>query len=372
MREKILVPKYVQYVALPAALLFALWFISAVRTIIILFLLAAIIAFVLDIPVSFLQDKLRLPRLVGTMFVWLVILGIFGGLLALIIPNVITELNNFIDQLPAYSERIQKLVEDIQQWFRGLDFPLKPDITAGDVASKLESLGEAAATKSIGVATAVGRIGFNAFLIFVISVYMLLDTRRLKAAVKNAFPEKFRDDAVKLFGRMQQALGSYIRGQFIISSCMGFIGGTIAWYGGGGYAVLIGVWVFLTEVIPFIGPFLGMTPAVILAWLAGGPLKALIVAGLFLGAQQLEGQILVPKIMGKSVGVHPLWVMFAVLSGATLGGIMGGLLAVPTVAVIRSIIVFAKEELVWEKWDRSLLEKTPVEEKPSPEQGSHT
>ncbi len=360
-REKILVPKYVQYFLLPAAAILGLWFISALRDIVILFILAAVLAFVLDVPVSFLQDRLKLPRLLAALAVWLVILAIVGGLLALIIPMVINELNNLIGNLPSYAGRVQNLVESIQHWFRQVNFPFKPNITAQDVATRLESLAESAATASLGVATTIGRIGFNSLIILVISIYMLVDARRIKRAVKNALPEKFRPDAVCLFSQLQHALGSYLRGQFIISSCMGVIGGSIALYGGGGYAAIVGVWVFLTEVIPFVGPFLGMTPAVILAWLAGGGIHALIVIGMFLVAQQLEGQILVPKIMGKSVGVHPLWVMFAVLSGATFGGFLGALLAVPTVAVINAVVKFVKEEFILEKWDRPILEKKIVD-----------
>lgn len=360
-REKILVPKYVQYFLLPAAAILGLWFISALRDIVVMFILAAVLAFVLDVPVSFLQDRLKLPRLLAALTVWLVILAIVGGLLALITPMVINELNNLIGNLPSYAGRVQNMVESVQHWFRQVNFPFKPNITAQDVATRLESLAELAATVSLGVATTIGRIGFNALLILVISIYMLVDARRIKRAVKNAFPEKFRPDAVHLFSRLQHALGSYLRGQFIISSCMGVIGGSIAWYGGGGYAAIVGVWVFLTEVIPFVGPFLGMIPAVILAWLAGGDVHALVVIGMFLVAQQLEGQILVPKIMGKSVGVHPLWVMFAVLSGATFGGFLGALLAVPTVAVINAVIKFVKEEFILEKWDRPILEKKIVD-----------
>ncbi|MCL5883392.1 MAG: AI-2E family transporter, partial [Actinobacteria bacterium] len=83
---------------------------------------------------------------------------------------------------------------------------------------------------------------------------------------------------------------------------------------------------------------------------------------LFLAVQQLEGHLLVPKIMGKSVGVHPLWVMFAVLSGASIGGLAGGLLAVPMVAIIKTVIDFCREEMILEKWERPLLEKKSVEE----------
>lgn len=362
MREKILIPRYVQYIALPVALVAAFWFISTVRTIVIMFALAFIIALVLDQPVSLLQEKLRFPRLLAVALVWLVILGIFGALIAFLVPNIISELNNLIDLLPVYSEKIQNVSESLQRWFRELDLPYKPDITPQDIAGKLESAGTAIALRALEFARSLFNLGLNIFLVFVISVYMLIDTERLRDAAKKTVPVQFRDDGVRLFGKMQKALGSYLRGQLLVSTVMGILGGLIAWYGGGGtYVFIIAVWVALTEVIPLIGPFLGAAPAVLLAWFIVSPTRALVVALLFLAVQQLEGHILVPRIMGKSVGVHPLWVMFAVLSGAALGGIMGALFAVPLVAIIKVIIDFYSEEIVLEKWQRPLLEKTAEE-----------
>lgn len=363
MKQKILVPKYVQYIGLPLALILGLWFISTVRTIIIMFLLAAIVAFVLDVPVSFLQERLRFPRIAAVLLVWLIILGILAAALALLVPNIISELNYLISQFPEYATKTESITRDFQKWFGELDMPFKPDISPQDVADKLESAGTEIAKRGLGFATALFNMGLNLFLILIISVYMLLDANRLRETAKGYFPAAFRDDAVRLFGRMQKALGSYLRGQLLISTVMGVLGGLISWYGGAGaYVFIIAVWVAVTEVIPLIGPFLGATPAVILAYFAVSPMRALVVAALFLSVQQLEGHILVPKIMGKSVGVHPLWVMFAVLCGATLGGLLGGLLAVPTVAIIKVFVDFYREELVLEKWDRPLLEKTAVKE----------
>ncbi|MFA6001228.1 MAG: AI-2E family transporter, partial [Thermoleophilia bacterium] len=127
MRQKILVPKYVQYILLPLMLLFALWFLSTVLKILIMFLLAAIIAFVLDLPVTLLQKKMRLPRLMGVILVWVLILAVFAGLVALIVPNIISELNSLIENIPEYSNRTQSIVEDFQKWFGELDIPYKPD-----------------------------------------------------------------------------------------------------------------------------------------------------------------------------------------------------------------------------------------------------
>jgi len=363
LKEKILVSRYAQYVLLPVSLLLGLWFVSVLRTIIIMFVLAAIIAFVLDQPVSLLQDKLRFPRVLAVVLVWLLLIGVLAGFIALIIPNVISELNYLIDQIPEYTTRTESFVRDIQKWFNELDLPYKPDITPGDVASRLASGGEEIATRALSFAELLFNTALNAFLVVVISIYMLIDARRLRQVIKGLFPPQFQEDAVHLFGRMQTALGSYLRGQLLISTIMGIMGGIIAFYGGAGsYVFIIAVWVALTEVIPLIGPFLGAAPAVILAYFIVSPTRALVVALLFLAVQQLEGHILVPKIMGKSVGVHPLWVMFAVLSGATIGGLPGALLAVPLVAIIKVTVDFCREEMVLEKWDHPLLRKKKVEE----------
>lgn len=365
-RQKILVPRYLQYIALPLALIAGFWLIGTVRKVVIMFALAAIIAFVLDQPVTLLKERLRLPRVVGALLVWLVILGVFAGLLALVVPNLIGELNSLIDNLPAYAEKAEGITNDLQDWFAGLDIPYKPDLTPADFASRLESVGSTLAQKFLEIANAMLNIGINAFLVFVISMYMLLDANHLRQSARRRLPAEFRDDFIRLFNRLQKALGSYLRGQLLVSTIMGILGGLIAWYGGSSeYVFIIAVWVAITEVIPLIGPFLGAVPAVLIAWFAVSPGRALIVALLFLAVQQLEGHILVPRIMGKSVGVHPLWVMFAVLCGGTLAGIMGALVAVPTVAIIKVLIDFFNEEMVLEKWRRPLLEKTMVDESDS-------
>lgn len=363
MRQKILVPKYLQYIILPLALVFGAWFIGTVMDIVIMFTLAALIAFVLDLPVSLLERKLRLPRVIGALLTWLVILGLIAGGLALIIPNLIEELNSLITNLPEYAAKAGGLSDRLQGWFAGLNTPYKLEFSPEDLSGRLESVGTTLAQKFLDIAHAMLNIGINAVLIFIISMYILLDANHLRESARSRLPAAFRDDIIRLFGRMQAALGSYLRGQLFVSAVMGIIGGLIAWYGGSSeYIFIIAVWVAITEIVPLIGPFLGATPAVIIAWFSVSPERALVVALLFLIAQQLESHILVPRVMGKSVGVHPLWVMFAVLCGGALAGIMGALLAIPLVAVIKVLIDFFREEMILEKWDRPLLEKTTVDD----------
>ena len=162
----------------------------------------------------------------------------------------------------------------------------------------------------------------------VVSIYMLLDMDRLSARVDRRFPPT--PTSGSLVGNMEQAVASYVRGQFLLSL---IIGGSVAlglWIlglvglfpGGGKYALAFGAWAAITELIPYIGPWLGAFPAVVYA-LVQHPISALWVALLFLGIQQLEGHVIVPKVMGHSLRLHPLLVIFGLLAGGEIYGLPG-------------------------------------------------
>jgi predicted PurR-regulated permease PerM len=150
---------------------------------------------------------------------------------------------------------------------------------------------------------------------------------------------------------------------------MGVIGMAIAYFTFGSYALLIGLWVGVTEIIPVLGAFLGAVPAVLIALFAGGITQALVVALLFLLAQQLEGNVLQPRIMGGSVGVHPLWVLFATLAATALYGVVGAAFAVPIVAITTAVVRYLNEMLLFERWRKPPVTEILIEEEPASAEG---
>jgi len=150
---------------------------------------------------------------------------------------------------------------------------------------------------------------------------------------------------------------------------MGVLGALIMLITVGKYALPVGAWVAATEIIPVIGAFLGAVPAVAIALFipSGGFFKALLVAALFLVAQQIEGNLLVPRIQGGSVGVHPLWVLFATLAGTALYGLVGAIFAVPIVAIVAATLRYLRRTLLFERWGNPPLR--PAEEAEEPEEG---
>jgi predicted PurR-regulated permease PerM len=206
-----------------------------------------------------------------------------------------------------------------------------------------------------GAGVAVVTLLFDALLIVVVSIYMLLDMHRLTEAVDRRFPPHGRGGLVV---RMEQAVASYVKGQFLLSLIIGVSVGLGLWIlgmvgampNGQKYAAAFGAWAAFTELIPYIGPWLGAAPAVLYA-LIQDPLSAVWVALLFLGIQQLEGHIIVPKVMGHTLRLHPLLVIFGLLAGGEIYGFPGILVALPLLAALRAAWEFFSERVTFQKWD---------------------
>jgi predicted PurR-regulated permease PerM len=270
-----------------------------------------------------------------------------------IVLNAATGLLDRAQQLPYVGERISTM--------------------DGDTLTRI--IRQNAPSAQAFINTALGFVGgvfgvfgaiFNLFLLVIVSIYLLVDKERISGAALGMIPATMRNQVIELLEAVETAVVKLVRGQLLLMVVMGVVGWGIALVTGTDYALLIGLWVGLMELIPVLGAFLGAIPAVVIA-LISSPTQALVVALLFLVAQQLEGNILVPKIMGGSVGVHPLWVLFAVLAGSALYGIVGAIFALPVVAIISASIRYLKGALIFEDWVKSPLRPAEGTETPAPE-----
>ena len=353
--RKLVVSTYLQYILIAVGFLLLVFFVRQLSGVLLTFLMAAILAYALN-PVVRRLEQLRVPRILAVVGVFVaLILSVVAALLVLIIP-AIGQAQTLIQNPEALVERANSLVGRAQELPYVGDRIARIDEQAVTqfVQSNAPSAGQAlrATTGFIGGIFGVFGTVLNLLLMLIISIYLLLDRERLTRALLGAIPETVRDHAVELFYAVERTLIKYLRGQFVLCAIMGVIGWAIAFFVIGKYSLVIGLWVGLTEIIPIIGAFLGAVPAVLIALFVGGFYKALIVAGLFLVAQQLEGNILVPRIQGGSVGVHPLWVLFATLAGTALYGLVGAIFAVPSVAIVAATLRYLRGTVIFERWGK--------------------
>jgi len=355
--KKLVVSTYLQYILIAVGFFLLVVFVRQLSGVLLTFLMAAILAYILN-PVVRRLEQLRVPRALAVVGVFAVLLlAVAAALLVLIIP-AIGQVQTVIEDPRALIERANAVVGRVQEvpYVGQRIAQIDERAVTQLVQSNAPSAGQAlrAATGFIGGIFGVFGTVLNLLLMLIISIYLLLDRERLTRATLQAIPETVRDHAVELFHAVEQTLIRYLKGQFALCAIMGVIGWAIAFFVIGRYSLVLGMWVGLTEIIPVLGAFLGAVPAVLVALIVpgGGIIKALIVAGLFLVAQQLEGNILVPRIQGGSVGVHPLWVLFATLAGTALYGIVGAIFAVPSVAIIAATLRYLRGTLVFERWGK--------------------
>ena len=367
---RIEIPRWQQLVGLPLLLVLAWVLAGAVRHVVFLFLVALLIALLLN-PLVRGLGRVWIPRGLGVAIVYLS----FAAAVALAVIALATVV---VQQTRHASHRVDNYftvasghphetgaAHDLTRFQLWLDAHHLRRIRVEKQGTKfLDSIGtkdvEKYTTKALnwaeGAGLAVVGLLFSIVLVIVVSVYMLLDMHRLAAGVNRRFPP--RPGTTPLIERMEQALASYVKGQLALSLIIGTSAGVGLWVlglvglmpNGGKYALLFGVWVGITELIPYVGPWLGAAPPVVYA-LVLHPLSALWVALLFLGIQQLEGHLVVPKVMGHSLRLHPLLVIFGLLAGGEIYGFPGILMALPLLAAGRAAWEFFGERVELAPWE---------------------
>ena len=371
------IPRWMQLVGLPMLLLLVWVIVNTASHVVFLFLVAALLALLLDPIVRALQ-RTRLPRGLSVALVYLSFASALGLVIIAIATAVVgetkTAANRFNDYFTnrhgsAGQTSADRDVDRLQKWLNTHHLKsvevqkrghrLVKQIQQRDVGkytNKIVSFVE-------GAAVSIGKTLFSAVLLLVVSIYMLLDMPRFGRAIDRRFPP--RPGEQSLLRSIEHSLVSYVRGQALLSLIIGASAGIGLWLlaalgllpHGQQYALLFGAWVALTEVIPYLGPWLGAVPAFAYA-LVVHPISALWVAILFLGIHQIEGHVVVPNVMGNALRLHPLLVIFGLAAGAEVYGLPGALTALPFLAVARAIWEFFADRITLEPWSGQTV---PVE-----------
>jgi len=373
---KIFIPRWVQLAVLPVLLLFAWFTLTAIGQVVFVFLLAGLIALVLN-PLVHSLERIRVPRFVGVFLVYLLFVAVLALVTAIVWPPAVRQLHNLATALPNMTEPAGDTVQRLQgladRAHLGLDVgaQLKGALTA--VAKRIPQL----TGNMVDVGVSVIRSTTLLIIVVVISIYMLLDGRRIGRFVAGHFPTRSASDGEEYVQRAKGAVVGYIKAQVLLSAILGASVGLAMWLlsiigafpSGGRYALFFGVWAALMEAIPYLGPVLAAVPPSVVA-VFDSPLAALWVIITFILIQEIEGHILVPVIMGSRFRVHPLVVIFAVLAGGEIHGITGMLIAIPLIPLIRETIDFVRPRLRFEGWCAAVAAVAAPDDDPSPAGGA--
>ncbi len=314
------------------AVLLVLWVLFLIRDILAIVFSTLIIAAALS-PVIDKMAKRGIPRVLTIIVSYLLIIGLFAGIVYFVLPPVIGQLQQLAEQLPTYFSHFTAFIERLREFGMQahlLDGSQQNLTTLSDFLNQLTSQIFSTTRGFIG--------GFAALLtILVLTLYLLLDEGGIKKFLTALIPLKQKGQIVNIANKVGLGLGSWLRGQLLLAVIIGVIVYIGLYFLKVPYALTLALLAGILEIIPIIGPIISAVPAILIA-LTISPMMALVVTGFYVLVQELENKLLVPKVMQLTVGLHPVTIIIVLLIGAKLMGILGILLSVPVASMFYIIL----------------------------------
>jgi predicted PurR-regulated permease PerM len=330
----------------------ALWLLAAglaylafqVRAALLPFVLAVVLAFVLEPPVTFLVRR-RIPRLTSIIIVYAAV-GLAASITLLsLVPVFVRQLNVLAETLPRLAGQVERILLDAQNRYAEAGLPSEVRLVLDSAISRAEtsllSVIESILSGLFGAVSGALTLLLAPFLAF----YFLRDRDAIRSWFVAAMPVSVRGDTLLAVAEANRVVAGFIRGQLLAAIIVGVMVGLAAYFIGLPFSAILGVVAGITNVIPYFGPIIGGIPAVALALLEGRGMAAGTVAVLFI-VQQIDSMFITPRLVGQGVGLHPLVVVFSLLAGAEMFGVLGMLAAVPVVALGRILIKHVYARLV--------------------------
>jgi len=304
-------------------------FAYVIRDILLLIFVSMVLAAALD-PWVDKMKKWGIPRALGILLIYIILFSIFSFAIIVMIPPMVEQLTQLYASFPT-------LLHNASSWIQG--FSVQESVQQG----LGNWLGRFQASEAVsGVFSAIGNfVGglFGVFVAMVMTFYMVVKEDNIGTMVKTFIPKKYD----KFFGEMlrdiSNKLGHWLRGQLMLGVIVGIMVYIPLKILGVQYALVLAVLSGVTELIPFVGPWIGAIPGILIAFIQS-PILGLAATIIYLVVQQLENNIITPKLLSKVVGLSPLVVIVALLIGIKIAGVLGGLMAVPAALIISTFLKY--------------------------------
>ncbi|MFB6468585.1 AI-2E family transporter [Cytobacillus sp. Hz8] len=304
-------------------------------------MISGFLYFLLNPMVNLLQ-KMKLPRTIAILIIYLAVIGLLVLVIGNLAPVISKQVTALFNDLPSYAQKTERFINELSdtkqfKWFMEQDYISKDEIEQRVVAFA-NTLPNRMTTGLQNVVSVITNIAVLIVTVPFLLFYMFKDGYKLPNAISKFMPQIYREEGEKTLKETAETLSAYIQGQITVALFVG----TLAFIGyfiiGLPYALVMALIVAVTNIIPYVGPFLGGAPAVIVA-LFDSPTKAILVVVVIVIAQQIEGNVLSPLILGKRLDTHPATIIILLLVAGNLAGVLGMILAIPFYACAKTIVV---------------------------------
>ncbi|XAP99107.1 cell elongation protein CozEb [Staphylococcus aureus] len=304
-------------------------------------IIVSLILFYLFNPIVNMMERYRIPRVAGISIIYLAVVGVITLIVNLLIPIIGSQVDSLVKNSPQYLEKLINSIDkianntffssyysQINDWLNSL--PKK-------IPSMLSEFTDGFGSKIATFAETIANIGVVIVTTPFVLFFMLKDGHHFKEFSTNIMPPKFRKDFHDLLEKMSVQVGSYIQGQIIVSFCIGillFIGYSVI---GLKYSLVLASIAAVTSVVPYLGPTIAISPAIVIVAITS-PWMLLKLAVVWTLVQFVEGHFISPNIMGKTLKIHPLTIIFILLCAGKLLGIVGVILGIPGYAILKVLV----------------------------------
>ncbi|ANU17258.1 AI-2E family transporter [Planococcus maritimus] len=314
------------------------------KTVVLPVVLALILYYLLR-PVLRLLERFKVPHIWGILIIFLGGIGLLTLLSVLVFPFLRDQFQNLLEEFPDYFMRLLNNIDQFLRnsifgnYYRDSSFNIEELIATlpTSIADTLQATVTGIITRVTSWISTITGVILSIVIVPFILFYLLKDGDKLPDYFLKLLPPRFREDTKEVLHEADKQLGAYIQGQLIVAFCIGvmvYIGFLII---GMDYALLLGALAMVTSVVPYIGPAIAITPAAIIA-LVTSPFMLVKLAIVWTVVQLVEGNLISPQVMGKTMYIHPVTIIFVLLTAGSLFGIVGVILGIPMYALLRVII----------------------------------
>lgn len=316
------------------AILLALWFLYTVRDVLLIVFVSLVMAAAIDPSITRLERR-GVPRAAGIAIIYVGLVAVLSLIVVLFVPLVVDQVTQFASAFPRLYQRSFDAFQDFSD----------PTVLNG-LEQALNSVAENISQFTTGFFSRIINLfgGLASFIgVLVLTFYLTMEEKGMKRIAIDLAPAKHRPYLTQVFHRIEDRLGAWLRGQLLLGliiAVLTYIGLSLL---GVKYALVLSLIAGVTELVPIVGPLIGAIPAIIVA-LSQNPILGVWVLAMYIVIQQLENNLIVPKVMSKITGLNPVIVIVSILVGAKLAGITGIILAVPTIVIITTFLEDFLEE----------------------------
>jgi len=314
------------------AIILIVWLLFLIRGVLVILFISFIIVSALEPLVDKLESN-KIPRFVSAIFLYFIFFSLIVFSLYLIIPILIFEVKQLGNNLPSYFSNLNNFLLNLDALAASSNLQLNVYSLVTDISENLTNLITKIFSNSFTFLTSF----FKGLIIFALAFYMIVKKNGIKGFIEFLLPNKHKAYAIKLTKKIQNKMGNWLIGQVSIAFLIFGLEFLVLSLLGVPYALILALIGGFFEVVPYIGPIISFVPAVLIG-LTVSPLTAVLVALLYLVIQQLEHHVFTPLIMKKAVGLDPVVVIISLVTGATLLGVLGLLIAIPFATALNVVI----------------------------------